>query len=217
MDIRADREAQLSDAAAVPTDSAAEPHQDERLSAHDAVRRRLVVATSVVGGAGVIAAAVPFVESMEPSAAARAAGGPVDFDISTLRPGELTTVVWRGRPVWLLKRTPAMLASLATDTGLLADPTSSHSEQPAACRNVYRSLNPDLAVIVGVCTHLGCTPNFAQSGGSLGTGWPGGFVCPCHGSKFDLAGRVFKNVPAPTNLVIPPYAYRSATLVRVGT
>ena len=163
---------------------------------------------------------MPFVKSFEPSAAARAAAEPVEVDTSAFRPGELKTVVWRGRPVWLLKRTSDMVASLGRDTALLADATSLHSDQPAACRNPHRSLEPELAVIVGVCTHLCCTPNLERHDGpgtaSLGNDWPGGFFCPCHGSKFDLAGRVFKNVPAPTNLVIPPYSYVSSTLVRVG-
>ena len=179
-----------------------------------------MIATSALGGASLLATAVPFVESLQPSSRARAEGGPVEQDISGLRPGELKTVVWRGKPVWLLKRTPQMLASLTHDTALLADPPSSRSDQPAACRNVYRSLKPELAVIVGVCTHLGCTPNLqtqdAAGTGSLGSNWSGRFLCPCHGSKFDLAGRVFKNVPAPTNLEIPPYVYVSSTLVRVG-
>lgn len=202
-------------------DSAAMQSGREDVAGEAATRRRLLIATSAVGGAGLLAAAVPFVKSMQPSAAARAAAEPVEVDISALRSGELRTVVWRGKPVWLLKRTPDMLVSLGRDTAVLADATSSHSDQPAACRNPYRSLEPELAVIVGVCTHLGCTPNLeradAPGAAWLGNDWPGGFFCPCHGSKFDLAGRVFKNVPAPTNLVIPPYSYLSSALVRVGT
>jgi ubiquinol-cytochrome c reductase iron-sulfur subunit len=198
-----------------------DPQSDAGELAGDmATRRRLLIATSALGGAGILVMLIPFVKSLEPSARARAEGGPVEVDISGLMPGELKTVVWRGKPVWLLKRTPQMLASLTQDTALLADPASSRSDQPAACHNLYRSLAPELAVIVGVCTHLGCTPNLQQqdAGGnhSLGNDWPGGFYCPCHGSKFDLAGRVFKNVPAPTNLDIPPYVYVSPTLVRVG-
>ncbi|MBC7499240.1 MAG: ubiquinol-cytochrome c reductase iron-sulfur subunit [Herminiimonas sp.] len=183
-------------------------------------RRRLLIATSTVGGAGLVAAAIPFLESMEPSARAKAEGGPTEVEIGSLHPGELKTVVWRGKPVWLLRRDAGMIKSIGQDAALLADPESAHSEQPAACRNAYRSLQPELAVIVGVCTHLGCSPVMrgvsAAGEGSLGNDWPGGFYCPCHGSKFDFAGRVFKNVPAPTNLVIPPYQYVSSTLVRVG-
>jgi ubiquinol-cytochrome c reductase iron-sulfur subunit len=204
----------------LPPDTGDPQSEGDEYGGEAAIRRRLLIATSALGGAGVLAAAVPFVRSLEPSARARAAGGPVEIDIAALAPGELMTVAWRGRPVWLLKRTPQMLDSLTHDTALLADPTSSRSHQPATCRNPYRSLQPELAVIVGVCTHLGCAPNLQKqdAGGiaSLGNDWPGGFFCPCHGSKFDLAGRVFKNVPAPTNLEIPPYDYVSPTLVRVG-
>lgn len=183
-------------------------------------RRRLLIATSAIGGAGLIATAIPFVESLEPSARARAEGGVVEEDISGLRPGELKTVIWRGKPVWLLRRTHDMQRSLLSDITLLADPNSIRSDQPSACINTYRALQPDLAVIVGVCTHLGCTPVMRDvlAGGAenLGSSWPGGFYCPCHGSKFDYAGRVFKNVPAPINLVIPPYQYMSPTLLRIG-
>jgi ubiquinol-cytochrome c reductase iron-sulfur subunit len=204
---------------APPDAGGPQPERDE-LADNAAVRRRLLIATAALGGAGVLATAVPFVKSMQPSAQARAEGGPVETDIAALAPGELKTVVWRGKPVWLLKRTPEMLGSLGRDTALLADPASSRSDQPAACRNPYRALKPELAVIVGVCTHLGCTPNLqnadAAGSGSLGSDWPGGFLCPCHGSKFDFAGRVFSNMPAPTNLAIPPYAYLSPTLVRIG-
>lgn len=184
-------------------------------------RRRLLIATSVVGGAGLIATALPFIDSMTPSARARAEGGPTDVDVSTMRLGELRTAVWRGNPIWLLRRDPAMLASLQRDTRLLADPDSTRSSQPAGCQNIYRSLQPGLAVIVGVCTHLGCSPvmhGISEAGtANLGSDWPGGFFCPCHGSKFDLSGRVFKNVPAPANLVIPPYNFVTPSHVRIGT
>lgn len=184
------------------------------------VRRRLLIATSTIAGAGLAASAIPFIESMEPSAKAEAEGGPTKVNLGALRPGELITAVWRGKPVWILKRDGEMLESIQHDRALLDDPDSSRSAQPVACRNAYRSLQPDLAVIVGVCTHLGCSPHMfdasAAGTGSLGADWPGGFFCPCHGSKFDFAGRVFKNVPAPINLEIPPYAYVSQTLVRIG-
>lgn len=187
----------------------------------DATRRRLVIATWALGGVAAVGAATPLFESMKPSAAAREAMEPVNVDTSTIAAGELRTIAWAGKPVWLLKRTPEMIASLNRDTALLADPSSAHSVQPAGCRNAYRSLAPDVAVLLGVCTHLGCTPNLERAGAAaaaaaLGSEWPGGFFCPCHGSKFDLAGRVFKGVPAPTNLVVPPYRYLSKSVVRVG-
>lgn len=181
-------------------------------------RRRLVVATGVALGTGAVLTAVPFLGSLTPSERARAAGAAIDVAIDSIAPGTLKTIAWRGRPVWLLKRTPEMLASLKTDVALLADPLSAHSNQPPECQNQQRSLKPDLAVIVGVCTHLGCTPNFRPQPGDpeMGPDWPGGFYCPCHGSRFDLAGRVFKNVPAPINLDIPAYHYLSDGIVRVG-
>ena len=187
-------------------------------AAPDRRRRMLIRATSVAGGAALAAAASPFLASLAPSARARARGAPVDEDLANLAPGELKTVEWRGRPVWLLRRTPAMLASLERDRGLLADPASIHSQQPADCRNPYRSARPEFLVATGLCTHLGCVPTFRPKAGEAGLGpdWPGGFYCPCHGSKFDLAGRVVKDVPAPTNLVIPPYTFVAASVVRVG-
>lgn len=181
-------------------------------------RRRILIATSVVSGCGAVAAAYPFLASMEPSERARALGAPVEVDLSGLRPGELFTVSWRGRPVWVFKRTPAMLASLEQDAALLADPNSTRSEQPKTCVNRYRSVKPEVAVIVGVCTHLGCTPTYRPERGdtSIDANWPGGFYCPCHGSKFDLAGRVFKAVPAPINLEVPPYSFVNEQIVRIG-
>lgn len=184
----------------------------------DVARRRMLIATGVVGGCGVVASAVPFLASMEPSERARASGAPVDVDLAPLLPGELRTVSWRGRPVWVLKRTAEVLSAIEHDTSLLADPLSEHSAQPKNCTNRFRSVKPDLAVVVGVCTHLGCTPTYRPTPADpdLGATWPGGFYCPCHGSRFDLAGRVFKNVPAPTNLDIPPYRYLSDGVVRIG-
>jgi ubiquinol-cytochrome c reductase iron-sulfur subunit len=181
-------------------------------------RRRLLVAVSAAGGAALGAIAFPFLASMAPSERARALGAPVDADVSGLASGGLQTVEWRGRPIWLLRRTPAMLASLEQDTALLADPGSLDSEQPGDCANPQRSIKPDLFVAIGVCTHLGCVPTFRPDAGvaELGPGWPGGFYCPCHGSKSDLAGRVFRNVPAPTNLVIPAYKFVSDTKIRIG-
>jgi len=183
-------------------------------------RRRLLVITSGLGVVGTAFAITPFVMSMLPSARAKAAGAPVEVDISKIEPGQLLTVEWRGKPVWILRRTPAMLEELKKDESLLADPNSSvASQQPTYAQNLDRSIKPEYLVVIGICTHLGCVPlprlvPGAPSG--LGDSWPGGFFCPCHGSKFDLAGRVFKNVPAPTNLVVPPYSYLTDTRIIIG-
>jgi ubiquinol-cytochrome c reductase iron-sulfur subunit len=181
----------------------------------DKTRRNLVVATSVAGGAAGVGAAVPFVASMFPSERARAAGAPVDVDLSRIAPGELNVVEWRGKPVWILKRTKEMLESLKKVEPRLSDPDSKASDQPKYAENEYRSKNPELLVLVGVCTHLGCSPQEkpAQAKAEMGADWPGGFYCPCHGSKFDLAGRVFKGSPAPLNLVVPPYTLVDGKLV----
>ena len=196
------------------------PDQHENFTPHpeDPVRRRLLLATAVVGGGGLIATAVPFVDSLTPSARALAEGGPVEADISQIGPGELKVIEWRKQPIWLLRRTPEMLASLKTDEGLLSDPLSEKSIQPESCANIYRSQKPGLAVMIGICTHLGCSPVLKPAGEAAGLGadWPGGFLCPCHGSKFDLAGRVFRGVPAPTNLPVPVYEYLSDSVIRVG-
>ena len=166
-----------------------------------------MAATTGLGGVGLLAAAYPLIASLQPSAAARAGGAPVRIDTAGIAAGELRTVEWRGRPVWVMRRTPAMVNALLQPNDVLADPQSKRSDQPAACRNATRSLHPELFVCVGVCTHLGCTPVLqlgdrdfdAQMHG------PGGFYCPCHGSRFDLAGRVVKHVPAPINLDVPPH------------
>ena len=182
-------------------------------------RRRLLVITSGLGIVGTAFAATPFVLSMMPSARAKAAGAPVEVDISKVEPGQLLTVEWRGKPVWILRRTPEMLKSLSEDTNLLADPKSVIDQQPNYAQNETRSIKPEYLVLVGICTHLGCSPAQRLTAGAasgLGDDWPGGFFCPCHGSKFDLAGRVFKHVPAPTNLVVPPHAYLSNTRIIIG-
>ena len=181
-------------------------------------RRKLVVATSVVGGAAGIGAAVPFVASMWPSERARAAGAPVVVDISRLAPGELAVIEWRGKPVWVIRRTKEMLDSLRAAEPRLADPASKASEQPKYAENEYRSAKPELMVLEGVCTHLGCSPQEkpAEAKAEMGADWPGGFYCPCHGSKFDFAGRVFKGSPAPTNLAVPPYTFMSDTTLVIG-
>lgn len=177
-------------------------------------RRFLVGATSVVGAAGAVGAAVPFVASWSPSAKARAAGAPVKVDISKLEPGQQMTVEWRGKPVWLVRRTPEMLAEIEASTDLLADPESQDPSQPEYATNAHRSINKEVVILVGICTHLGCSPTYQPE--VLPGEEIGGFYCPCHGSKFDLAGRVFKGVPAPTNLVVPPHMYLDETSLIVG-
>lgn len=184
-------------------------------------RKLLIAATGIVGGAGLAAASIPFVVSMTPSERARAGGAPVDADFAKLGPGEQLTVEWRGKPLWILRRTEAMLKALEKPGHLvkLADPDSKvRSQQPAYARNAFRSLKPEYLVLVPICTHLGCVPTFRPdiAPSDLGPDWPGGYFCPCHGSKFDFAGRVYRNVPAPTNLVVPPHRYLSATRVVIG-
>lgn len=185
----------------------------------DPQRRRWVVATSAMGGVAVVATAIPFVETFEPSERARAAGGPVQVDISGILPGAMKIVEWRGKPVWLVRRTPAMIAALKGHDAELADPNSTRDQQPAYARNATRSIKPEFFVAVGICTHLGCSPHAVPAGTSdpsLPSDWPGGFFCPCHGSTFDGAGRVFKDKPAPSNLEVPPYRFASASEVVIG-
>lgn len=193
-------------------------HCPQHDAPEDAQRRALVLTTGVVGGAGLAAAAVPFVASLAPSERSMALSAPVEVDIASLKAGELRVVAWRGRPVFLLHRTPAMIESLRRHDDLLADPRSRRSIQPEFARGPLRSARPDIAVIEAVCTHLGCVPTFRPEAGApdIGANWPGGFFCPCHGSKFDFAGRVFNNVPAPTNLTIPPYRFAAATTIVIG-
>ncbi|MBK6603471.1 MAG: ubiquinol-cytochrome c reductase iron-sulfur subunit [Betaproteobacteria bacterium] len=185
----------------------------------DKGKRRFVIgATSVVGGIGVAAAAAPFVLSMFPSERAKAAGAPVEVDISKLEPGQKIDVEWRGKVVWIVNRTLAMLDSLAKLDAKLADPASNQPQQPDYAKNPARAIKPQLFVAVGICTHLGCSPTFRPevAPADLGGDWLGGFFCPCHQSKFDLAGRVYAGVPAPTNLVIPPYRFVGDTKVVIG-
>jgi ubiquinol-cytochrome c reductase iron-sulfur subunit len=181
-------------------------------------RRNLVVATSVVGGAAGVAAAVPFVASMLPSERAKAAGAPVEVDISRLAPGELAVIEWRGKPVWVIRRTKEMLESLKAVTPRLTDPASKDSKQPKYAENEFRSAKPDVMVMEGVCTHLGCSPQLkpADAKAEMGGDWAGGFYCPCHGSKFDYAGRVFRGAPAPTNLEVPAYTFISDSTLLIG-
>lgn len=182
-------------------------------------RRTLLIATGAVGAVGAAAVAVPFVLSMTPSARARAAGAPVEVDISKVEPGMMITVEWRGRPVWIIHRTKEMLDALPKLDALVADPKSDQPLQPEYAKNESRALKPEILVIVGICSHLGCSPSEKMKAGpdsGLGDDWLGGFLCPCHGSKFDLAGRVFKGMPAPVNLTIPPYKYLTDTRLIIG-
>lgn len=185
----------------------------------DPTRRHWVAACSAAGTLGAVATSVPFVASMSPSERARAFGAAVEVDVGAVKPGELRTVEWRGRPVWVLRRSAEMLAALRSHEDLLSDPRSTRrGQQPDYARNDLRSVKPDIAVLIGICTHLGCVPTFRPELGAvdIGASWPGGFYCPCHGSKFDLAGRVFKNVPAPSNLEVPPHHYASDSSLLIG-
>ena len=182
-------------------------------------RHFLTVATVVTAGSGAAATAVPFVASFKPSARAQALGAPVERDVSKLEPGAMVRVEWRGRVIFILRRTQAMLDKLTEDHDLLADPNSENIEQqPGYARNEFRSIKPEYLVVEGVCTHFGCAPvaRFELGPADLGADWPGGFFCPCHGSKFDLAGRVFKSVPANANLIVPPHRFVNETTVLIG-
>ncbi len=182
-------------------------------------RRFLTGATSVVGAVGVGFTLVPFLSSWMPSARAKAAGAPVDVDITKLEKGQLVRVLWRKKPVWVFRRDKTELEDLETLNSSLTDPASTADQQPTYAKNTHRSINPEIAVIIGICTHLGCSPTYRPEVGAAdlgGDAWRGGFYCPCHGSKFDLSGRVYKGVPAPTNLVIPPYHFVTDSLVRIG-
>jgi ubiquinol-cytochrome c reductase iron-sulfur subunit len=181
----------------------------------DKTRRTLVVATSVVGGAAALGAAVPFAASMLPSERAKAAGAPVEVDLSSIAPGQMAVVEWRGKPVWVIRRTKEMIDALKVAEPQLTDPGSEASIQPEYAENEYRARDPELMVMEGVCTHLGCSPQLrtAEAKAEMGADWAGGFYCPCHGSKFDYAGRVFRGAPAPTNLIVPPYTIADSKLV----
>lgn len=185
----------------------------------DRSKRLLLVAASVAaGGVAAAGAGAPFVISLMPSERAKAAGAPVEVDISTIEPGTMMVVEWQGKPVWIVHRTKAMLDLLDKHNDDLADANSSVTQQPEYCKNPYRSIKPDYLVVLGVCTHLGCSPTYRPevAPADLGDKWPGGWFCPCHGSRFDLAARVYKGVPAPSNLVIPPHKYLSDTRLLIG-
>jgi ubiquinol-cytochrome c reductase iron-sulfur subunit len=182
-------------------------------------RRFLTAATSVVGAVGVGFVLVPFISSMQPSAKARAAGAPIRADISKLESGQMVRVKWRGKPVWIVKRTDSMIETLPSLNDQLRDPESVEPQQPPYAQNELRSIKPEILVLIGICTHLGCSPTYRPDVGAAdlgGDAWKGGFFCPCHGSRFDLAGRVYKGVPAPLNLEVPPHRYLSEDEILVG-
>ena len=181
-------------------------------------RRFLTTAATVVGGVGAVAAAVPFVSNMNPSAKTKAIGAPVEVDISKLELGDRMIEKWQGKPVWILRRTGEMLKDISSLNDKVSDPASDDSAQPDYAKNEFRAREDEFLVVIGICTHLGCSPSFVMKGegDSIAADWKGGFFCPCHGSRFDLAGRVFKGVPAPRNLVIPPYKFISPTRLLIG-
>ena len=185
-------------------------------------RRFLTAATTAVGGVGVAFASWPFIASMMPSARAQAAGAPVEVDISKLEYGQKMTVEWRGKPVWIVRRSEENIKDVESITTGLRDPDSNQEQQPSYAKNTLRSLRPEYLVLVGICTHLGCSPTYIKKTDSheLGADWKGGFFCPCHGSRFDLAGRVVEGVPAPTNLEVPPHKYigemKTSTILLIG-
>lgn len=185
----------------------------------DAGRRKfLTLTTVVVGGAGAAAAVWPFLASLKPSERAKALGAPITVDISKLEAGQKLTVSWRGKPVWIIKRTPEMVASLAKVDSELRDPESKEAQQPSYITGEARAIKPEILVMVGSCTHLGCSPTFKPEhpAPEVDANWQGGFFCPCHGSKFDLSGRVYKSVPAPLNLLVPPHKYVNDTTITIG-
>jgi len=181
-------------------------------------RRNIIVASATAGGVAAVATAIPFAASMLPSERAKAMGAPIEADISALQPGELQILEWRGKPVWVLKRSKEMIDAIKKSEPNVADPNSEVPLQPDYAKNEHRSIKPDLVVLEGVCTHLGCSPQYKgpEAKGEMGADWNGGFYCPCHGSKFDLAGRVYKGVPAPVNLPVPPYTYLSDGRLLIG-
>jgi ubiquinol-cytochrome c reductase iron-sulfur subunit len=179
-------------------------------------RRFLLIIVAFLGVVGVACALMPLLSSWLPSAKARAEGGKVQVDLSQVAPGQQITVEWRGKPVWIIRRTKSMLQQLSGHDAQLRDPNSSVNQQPAYAKNQYRSINPEYLVLIGVCPHLGCAPKYIPPSDAVSPNFPGGFYCPCHGSIFDLAGRVFKNVPAPTNLAVPPYQFISDKILVIG-
>ena len=197
--------------------SSAETTSSDETSPTDPSRRQfLITAASVVGAVGVAGASVPLVSSWWPSAREQAAAGPIRVDVSGVKPGQHITVSWHGKPIWIIRRTAEMLQSLVGHETALRDPDSLVQQQPDYINKPYRSIHPEWLVLVGLCTHLGCSPNYKPQPHSVSADWPGGFFCPCHGSKFDLAGRVYKGSPAPVNLVVPPYRFINDAELIIG-
>lgn len=192
------------------------PNQKTEDPVDEGRRRFLLGTTCVLGGVGALCALTPLVSSWLPSAKAQAEGAPIQVDISKMEPGEQAVVEWRGKPVWIIRRTQEMVQKLNENTTQLRDPQSLVTQQPAYAQNIHRSINPEYLVLIGICTHLGCSPKYKPTLGELGSDWPGGFFCPCHGSTFDLAGRVFKNVPAPINMEVPPYYFLDKHTLVIG-
>jgi ubiquinol-cytochrome c reductase iron-sulfur subunit len=192
--------------------------RNSKQSADTSRRKFLVGVTTTLSAVGAVGIATPFVSSWNPSAKAKAAGAPVKVDISKILPGEQIRAEWRGKPVFVLRRTPEMLEAIRATNGVVADPNSEQPQQPVYAANESRAINAEIAVLVGICTHLGCSPQFRPEVGApdLGNDWQGGYFCPCHGSKFDLAGRVYRAVPAPTNLLVPPHSYESDNVLIIG-
>ena len=181
-------------------------------------KRRLLIATTAAGGVAAAGAGTPFVLSLMPSERAKAAGAPVEVDVSAIQPGMMIGVEWQGKPVWIVRRTQEMLDLLARHDDKLVDPKSTVPQQPEYCKNAYRSIKPEYLVVLGVCTHLGCSPTYRPevAPADLGADWPGGWFCPCHGSRFDLAARVYKGVPAPSNMIVPPHKYLGEGRLLIG-
>ncbi|WP_207387348.1 ubiquinol-cytochrome c reductase iron-sulfur subunit [Legionella rowbothamii] len=192
------------------------PNQKTDNSVDEGRRRFLLGTTCVLGGVGALCALTPLVSSWLPSAKAQADGAPIQVDLSKMEPGEQAVVEWRGKPVWIIRRTQEMIQKLNENTMQLRDPQSLTAQQPAYAQNIHRSINPEYLILIGICTHLGCSPKYKPTLGELGPDWPGGFFCPCHGSTFDLAGRVFKNVPAPINMEVPPYYFIDTHTLVIG-
>lgn len=187
----------------------------------DVNRRRFLTTTaSVVGGAGAVATTIPFISTLSPSAKTKAIGAPVEVEIGDLQPGQLKIAQWQGKPIWILRRGPDALEGIESLDSAVRDPASERQQQPEYATNEFRSIKPEYLIVIGLCTHLGCSPTFVTHDGgashNLGADWKGGFFCPCHGSRFDMAGRVYKGVPAPTNLVVPPHMFLSETKVLIG-
>lgn len=178
-------------------------------------RRKYIIATSIFGGLGLGLATIPFISSWLPSARAKAMGAPVDIDTSKIDEGQKITLDWRGQPIFVIKRSAVSIENLKSISEKLRDPNSNEQQQPSYTKNIHRSIRPEIFVVIGICTHLGCVPLYKPKIGEVDQSWIGGFFCPCHGSRFDLAGRVFKGVPAPCNLVIPPHKY-NGSMLRIG-